>query len=428
MTQTAYFSEDIRPVLLREINTAKQSIYVAAAWFTDYELFSALLTRQRAGISVAVMIDDNDINDDAGIPFHELRQTGGQFWAMTGVLMHHKFCVFDSSNVITGSYNWTYRTATENQENILLTSGNPELAQQYIREFLAVTGQDTGEATEAMVSRILHRLRGLLTEIVELETAADFEKQTARLKAESKDLRLVSVVTTLQRRQYAAALQQIEHYIGVQAKKQAAEEAAELQAQRRELALSWLEQGVGALGRDEEILAKAHFTKSISLYPKLAEAYAYRAIVRRGEIEAWEDYSKAIELDPKCGVVVVSKVLLDQWDDAEADIQDLNRAIELDPICAIAYCWRGVKKAGLGQYEAALADYALAIKYDPKRAMTYRRRAVAKEEMGDLRGALADYEEAGRLGDSFGASLAEIPREELAKAAELERQAKQQAP
>ncbi|MBC7447243.1 MAG: hypothetical protein H7330_04230 [Hymenobacteraceae bacterium] len=428
MTQTAYFSEAIRPVLLREINTAKQSIYVAAAWFTDYELFSALLKRQRAGTSVAVMIDDNDINDDAGIPFHELSQAGGQFWAMTGVLMHHKFCVFDASNVITGSYNWTYRAATENQENILLTTNNPELAQQYIREFLAVTGQDTGEATETMVNRILHRMRGLLAEIVELETAADFEKQAIRLKAESKDLRMVGIVTALQRCQYAAALEQIERYIDVPAKKQAHEEAAELRAQRRELAMSWLEQGIAALGRDpwKCSIAEAHFTKSISIYPEIADAYAYRAITKEGQDDAWLDYRRAIELDPSCAVAIVSEVILNYDDRYSAQIiEKLTRAIETDPRCAIAYCLRALAKAYLGQDEAALVDYGLAIKHDDNRAISYRRRALLKEGKGDLQGALADYEAAGERGDSFAPFLVKNIREALTKAAELERQAKQ---
>ncbi len=449
MTQTAYFSETIRPVLLREINAAKQSIYVAAAWFTDYELFSALLTRQRAGISVAVMIDDNDINDDASIPFHELSQAGGQFWAMTGVLMHHKFCVFDTHTVITGSYNWTYRAATENQENILLTTNNPDLAQQYIREFLAVTGQDTGETTVAVVNRILYRLKGLLTNIVELEAAADFGKQADRLIAESDDSGILSIANALHKRQYGLALERIDDFTNIKKNENINTETITLQEARREVALSWLEQGIAALYREDDKAADKYLTKSLTLCPDLADAYAYRALSRRNisnepldwdsmnssgfqpffHCKGWDDLKVAEKLNPNCAAAIpIRMILLEEkfgnGEQDDHDIKELTRAITLDPNCVIAYFWRGYKLQRNTNYKEAIADFDVTIKYSYKSALSFQHRGFSKYKQGNLQGARADYKKAIQLGRPLEQRLQRV--EGLIKAAELERQANQQ--
>ena len=48
--------------------------------------------------------------------------------------MHNKFCVIDGKHVITGSYNWTHR-AKSNDENITVFSDNPEIASRFLKEF-----------------------------------------------------------------------------------------------------------------------------------------------------------------------------------------------------------------------------------------------------------------------------------------------------
>ena len=48
--------------------------------------------------------------------------------------MHHKFCVIDHDVVITGSYNWGYK-AENKSENIVVTSDDSSLAEQFIQEF-----------------------------------------------------------------------------------------------------------------------------------------------------------------------------------------------------------------------------------------------------------------------------------------------------
>ena len=134
--QTEAFFTDIRAVLLREIGLAKQSVHVAVAWFTDRTLFVALLERQRAGVPVALCLtrDEKNINfQPGGLPFAELEAAGGRVWIIEDRLMHHKFCILDGYDVLTGSYNWTNKAAHGNEENIVLTTGDAELARHFLR-------------------------------------------------------------------------------------------------------------------------------------------------------------------------------------------------------------------------------------------------------------------------------------------------------
>jgi len=48
--------------------------------------------------------------------------------------MHHRFAIFDSSQVLTGSYNWTRAAAKMNHENIAV-SNDPRLVRRFSSEF-----------------------------------------------------------------------------------------------------------------------------------------------------------------------------------------------------------------------------------------------------------------------------------------------------
>lgn len=417
MAQSVFFSDAIRPLLLREISKAQTSIHVAAAWFTDYGLFEALLERQHCGVSVTVVINDDEINDDAGLPFHELVEAGGQFQAIADTLMHHKFCVIDGQHVITGSYNWTRSAATKNQENILLLTNTPDLAQQFIEELLALTGQDTDDLTAANVDRILRRLRSTLGSIVELESVADFQRQAARLQvAADSNPRLLKLAKSLRKQRYSRALQQVEELTTTVNRKSQSMDLHPLQSDRRELALRWVELGLHALDKRQTRQADKCFTKAIAIDPKIPEAYAYRA---RGRAESnWPsptdpgllDCERAFALDPNCVAAFISRGILytSQWLSPSQAMQDFNRAITLDPRNAEAYEWRGLLKLDAelkigdvvlqkGDIEGAIADFDLAIRYAPNNYQAYRLRGDAKEKLGNQVGAEADFTKAAEL-------------------------------
>lgn len=218
--QTEAFFTDIRSILLREIGLAQQSILVAVAWFTDRQLFDALLARQRAGVVVSLCLtqDEQRINFQlGGLPFSELETAGGRVWVVADSLMHHKFCVLDGRDVLTGSYNWTNKAARSNQENVVLTTGDPELAQHFSREFRRLTQQPDPLAADPAVERVLKRL-SLIKSLLALHEIEDLPKHVERLEAEGvADVRLVSVLAALRAHRYAEAMTQLEEFVAVYA-------------------------------------------------------------------------------------------------------------------------------------------------------------------------------------------------------------------
>ena len=220
MPSEAFFT-DIRAVLLREIGLAKHSIHVAVAWFTDRVLFAALLERQRAGVSVALCLtrDEKGINfQPGGLPFAELEAAGGRVTVVENRLMHHKFCILDGYDVLTGSYNWTNKAAHGNEENIVLTTGDAELAQHFLREFRRLTGTPEVTATGSpAVERVLKRL-GVIKTLLALHETEDLPKHIERLEAENlPDARLVPIVTALRAQRYAEALELLQAFIAAYA-------------------------------------------------------------------------------------------------------------------------------------------------------------------------------------------------------------------
>ena len=191
MVQTeAFFGAAIRPVLLREIGLARHTIHAAVAWFTDPALFAALLERQRAGVAVALAVADDAINlKPGGLPFGELTAAGGQFRAVAGALMHHKFCVLDGRDLLTGSYNWTRKAAAENQENLVLTTGDADLARRFVAEFGALTqpvgaGGAGRPAADPGLARALKRAERIRLDL-QLQETDDLDKQAGRLAADA---------------------------------------------------------------------------------------------------------------------------------------------------------------------------------------------------------------------------------------------------
>jgi tetratricopeptide (TPR) repeat protein len=114
---------DIESVLINNIKNAKYGIDIAVAWFTNPILFDLLLSKQKDGINVRIVLTDDSINfNKADTPFQELIDSEGMVSIIPyPPLMHHKFCLIDNRLLLTGSYNWT-RQAKQNIENIVIST------------------------------------------------------------------------------------------------------------------------------------------------------------------------------------------------------------------------------------------------------------------------------------------------------------------
>jgi phosphatidylserine/phosphatidylglycerophosphate/cardiolipin synthase-like enzyme len=129
--------QNIQKQILQALNSARVSIRVVMAWFTNKTLFEKLIEKSNQGIDVQIAIFDDGINKKHGIDIEQLpnyRIKRGK----RGGLMHDKFCIIDNQIVITGSYNWSDNAEFRNDENITVEK-DPNQASSYSEEFRRLT-------------------------------------------------------------------------------------------------------------------------------------------------------------------------------------------------------------------------------------------------------------------------------------------------
>lgn len=127
--------ENIEQRILKEIKEAHYAIFVSVAWFTNKQLFQALLEKAKENCYISIIIQFDDINSQCGIDYSQIQVGRSECFMISKdeELLHDKFCVIDFRKVITGSYNWTYK-ASQNSENVVIIS-DPTIATQYITRF-----------------------------------------------------------------------------------------------------------------------------------------------------------------------------------------------------------------------------------------------------------------------------------------------------
>lgn len=127
--------QDCTAVIVQTINTAKTELLVQAYGFTTLEIAQAIVNAKERGVKVEVVLDkSNETSNDTGA---ELLVTHGIMPKIdsTVTIAHNKVMVIDQSTVITGSFNFTESAQKRNAENVLIITGNPDLAAQYRRNF-----------------------------------------------------------------------------------------------------------------------------------------------------------------------------------------------------------------------------------------------------------------------------------------------------
>ncbi len=113
--------QNIKHHIRTELRKATDVVFVAVAWFTDEELFEELVNLSRKGIQIQLLINQDVINENSGLDYPILFRNGGMVFFANAqeILMHNKFCVIDKKTVLNGSFNWT-RKANSNSENLVI--------------------------------------------------------------------------------------------------------------------------------------------------------------------------------------------------------------------------------------------------------------------------------------------------------------------
>jgi len=138
-----YFSPDdgVAARLVTLIQSAQESINFMAYSFTSNDIGGAVLERAAAGVTVAGVMDEGQVNSGQGSEYDPFRQAGLDV-RLDGNpgLMHHKVIIIDRSIVITGSYNFSASAEEVNDENLIVIY-SPDIAAQYLAEFMRIYAQ-----------------------------------------------------------------------------------------------------------------------------------------------------------------------------------------------------------------------------------------------------------------------------------------------
>lgn len=134
--------KDIKDYIIENLCKANDIIRIAVAWFTNDDLFQAILIALDKNVKVELVLIDDCINkNEFGLDFSLFIAKGGRlFFSTSEKNMHNKFCVIDHNMVITGSYNWTYYAENRNWENILATD-EEIVVNEYCIEFESIKAQ-----------------------------------------------------------------------------------------------------------------------------------------------------------------------------------------------------------------------------------------------------------------------------------------------
>lgn len=128
---------NIQKEIIARIHEAKYSVKIAVTWFTNHDLFNAVLKKlDDPNFKVSLVVLNDRINNKReGVNFQNLINMNGNFYySEVDNMVHHKFCIVDDKILITGSYNWTYYAENRNWENIIIID-NAEIVKGYKEEF-----------------------------------------------------------------------------------------------------------------------------------------------------------------------------------------------------------------------------------------------------------------------------------------------------
>ena len=217
MELKAHFS-DLHKVIIEHLEQAETEIIGAIAWFTDRDIFDVLCRKAQSGVKVAIALIGDEINQGrGGLNFQRLENLGGQIiflppGSRDEPTMHHKFCVIDGVTVINGSYNWSHK-ARSNDENIMVATDAAAFAVKYLAAFEGVAARaGQGSLVIADTDAARRRLE-MIRNLIMLGEEADVAQQLGKLRPVAEALQLERIIVALDKGEYRLALEAIETYL-----------------------------------------------------------------------------------------------------------------------------------------------------------------------------------------------------------------------
>ena len=213
MKTQAHFS-GIREIIIEQLDGAEKNVLVAVAWLTDRALFDSLVSCQRRGVAVFLAVLDDRINRQSSIAWERLTALGGQLhWLPEGTAragsLHHKFCLIDNDTVINGSFNWTYR-ASSADENIIVIQGDAAFAEKFYHAFMHLLDKHGHDTVPLEIDRtkLLSRLT-VIAKLLELEDFDELPAQASKLNHARSISEIADLISYLNQSDWAGARNQV---------------------------------------------------------------------------------------------------------------------------------------------------------------------------------------------------------------------------
>ncbi len=157
-----YF-DNIQDTVISKLQQSTREILAAVAWFTDWEIYTALQQAMQRGVRLSLILVDDDINNHSNLNIDALRNQGARIYRVPPEMgtMHHKYCIIDRAVLMMGSYNWTRKAANQNMESMMVVYDERTI-EQFLGEYekvLASIGETFVFTQSVSTSDIKPRLR-----------------------------------------------------------------------------------------------------------------------------------------------------------------------------------------------------------------------------------------------------------------------------
>ena len=119
------------------------------------------------------------------------------------------------SSSSSSMHNWSYK-AESNFENVIITSNDTTLAEQFIAEFNNIQRQYYPDIVKEDIvfplNKIIKRLE-ILKNYIFLEDIEELDKETSKLKEYDFNLDLLEIIDDVKKEEFASAINKIENFI-----------------------------------------------------------------------------------------------------------------------------------------------------------------------------------------------------------------------
>jgi len=138
MTQTTTQNNDLMPLLIKALTSAKSNLYLAIGWLGEKSIFGLLEKKLLTGVALKMVLIKDESNQQNQTAYDALVQQGAQLHWLDKLesekLIDHKFVLVDQQLVLTGNYNWGHKNPPK-EETLTISTAIPTLSQGFAEEF-----------------------------------------------------------------------------------------------------------------------------------------------------------------------------------------------------------------------------------------------------------------------------------------------------